>query len=122
MSGTNGIKVGLIVTSASHFPVDKAKEVMDKIASIFLLPEKNLVGRPYLISTLEDAERVIKRFKAEVIDALVIVEGAFTRDNIPALIVQELGNLPLVIWALPEPPTPMMEGGELFTNIYPRCT
>jgi len=113
MSETNGIKVGLIVTSASHFPVNKAEESMDKIANVFPLPKKNLVG-PYLIITLEDAERAIKRFKAEVIDALVIVEGAFTWDNIPALIVQELGNLPLVMWALPEPP--MMEGGELSTN------
>ena len=113
MSGTNGIKVGLIVTSASHFPVNKAEESMDKIANVFPLQKKNLVG-PYLIITLEDAERAIKRFKAEVIDALVIVEGAFTWDNIPALIVQELGNLPLVMWALPEPP--MMEGGELSTN------
>jgi len=113
MSETNEIKVGLIVTSASHFPVDKAKEGMDKIASIFPLPEKNLVG-PYLVITLEDAEKTVKRFKVEDIDALVIVEGAFTWDNIPALIVQELGNLPLMMWALPEPP--MMEGGELSTN------
>lgn len=75
MSGTNGIKVGLIVTSAFHFPVNKAEESMDKIANVSPFPKKNLVG-PYPIITLEDAERAIKRFKAEVIDALVTVEGA----------------------------------------------
>jgi len=113
MNNLPEIKVGLMVTSAPHFPIDKAKKSMNEVTITFPFSKNNIVG-PYLITSSKDAEKAAKNFKIEDIDVLVIVEGAFTWDNIPVRIVQELGNVPLIMWALPEPP--MREDGKLSTN------
>jgi len=112
MHKLNKIKVGLVATSMPHFPVEEAKKSMDKVSKVLPISKDNLVG-PYLVTTPEDSEKVTQEFKTKDIDALIILEGAFTWDNIPARIVQDLGDIPVIMWAFPEPP---MKGGKLLTN------
>lgn len=113
MDNSSEIKVGLMVTSTPHFPVEEAKKSMDEINHLFPLSKNSLVG-PYLVTNSEEAEKVAKKFKVEDVDILVMVQGAFTWDDIPVRTTQELGNIPLLMWALPE--LPMAEGGKLSTN------
>ena len=108
-NGLQEIKIGLVVTSVPHFPVEKARESMDKAVELFPVSKNNLVG-PYLVTTSEEAEEVGNKLKVNGVDALIMIEGAFTWDNILARLTQELGDLPTAIWALPEPP---MRGGKI---------
>ncbi|MBM4047856.1 MAG: hypothetical protein FJ279_22375 [Planctomycetes bacterium] len=108
----NPLKLAFITTSAAHFPVVEARKRMAEAEAMLRGLDVALLG-PELVITSQDAEATARKLRREAPDALLLLIGAFTLDNIPARITQELPGVPLILWAMPEPP---MEGGKLSTN------
>ena len=107
------LKVGLVCTSTPHFPVDKAKTSLD-------IAEKSLSGYGFCLTKHQDivktptqARSVADKLKSLNCDVLIILQGAFTWDNIVFPLAQEFADKSLIVWAVPEP---AMTGGKLQTN------
>ena len=99
------LNVGLIVTLSGRWPRELpirrhaeytawAKET---------LTDMNLVMPDHVLTTPDEVNSAISEMRRQQVDAVVMVYGAFTGDDIAASIVQKM-DVPLILWAPYEPP------------------
>lgn len=106
--------IAVLATSAPHFPLDLAAasfkrclaRLRETFPFAFAAPEGIITGDP------GDRE-ILDEIKAAGPKALILVQGAFTWDDIAAKAYEHLGKIPTLLWALPEPET---GSGVLSTN------
>ena len=102
---TEKLNVGLIVTLSGRWPrelpIRRHKEYTAWARET--LTGMNLVMPEQVLTTPEEVNRAISEMRREQVDAVVMVYGAFTGDDIAASIVQKM-NVPLILWAPYEPP------------------
>lgn len=99
------LNVGLMVTKSGRWP----QELPDKRLAAYSawmqenLSDMNLVIPDHVLTTPQEAMEAIDLFKANLVDVVVMVYGAFTADDIAAALKQRM-DVPLILWAPHEPP------------------
>lgn len=99
------LNVGFMTTLSGRWPrelpgkrlEEYGKWLEDNLKDINLIKENELVG------SVAKASEAISRFKKEEVDIVIMVYGAFTGDDIPCQIADEL-KVPIILWAPYEPP------------------
>ncbi len=99
------LNVGLIVTLSGRWPRELPVRRHAEYTAWARenLKDMNLVMPPQVLTTPEEVNEAIRMMRREQTDAVVMVYGAFTGDDIAASIVQKM-NVPLILWAPYEPP------------------
>ena len=100
------LNVGLIVTLSGRWPRELPEKRLGEYtawARENLEPEMNLTMPERVLTTPEEVHEAIRMMRANLVDVVIMVYGAFTGDDIAAAIVQKMG-VPLILWAPYEPP------------------
>ena len=100
------LNVGLIVTLSGRWPRELPEKRLGEYtawARENLEPEMNLTMPEQVLTTPEEVHEAIRMMRANLVDVVIMVYGAFTGDDIAAAIVQKMG-VPLILWAPYEPP------------------
>ena len=99
------LNVALIVTLSGRWPrelpVQRHREYTAWAEEH--LGDMNLIMPPRVLTTPDEVNEAIDLMRRNQADAVVMVYGAFTGDDIAAAIVQKMG-VPLILWAPYEPP------------------
>ena len=99
------LNVGLIVTLSGRWPrelpIRRHREYTAWAEE--KLTDMNLVMPGQVLTTQQEVDEAISMMRERRVDAVVMVYGAFTGDDIAAAIVQKMG-VPLILWAPYEPP------------------
>ena len=99
------LNVGLIVTLSGRWPRELPVRRHAEYTAWARenLKDMNLVMPPQVLTTPEEVNEAIRLMREARTDAVVMVYGAFTGDDIAASIVQKM-HVPLILWAPYEPP------------------
>ncbi len=99
------LNVGLIVTLSGRWPRELPIRRHGEYTAWARenLKDMELTLPPRVLTTPEEVDDAIRLMKESRVDAVVMVYGAFTGDDIAASIVQKMG-VPLILWAPYEPP------------------
>ena len=100
------LNVGLIVTKSGRWPQelpDRRLAEYGAWARRSLGEDMNLLIPDHVLTTPQEVYETIDRFRASLVDVVVMVYGAFTADDIAAAIKQRM-QTPLILWAPHEPP------------------
>ena len=100
------LNVGLLVTKSGRWPQalpDRRLREYGAWARETLGQEMRLVIPDHVMTTPQEVHQAIDDFRAQLVDVVVMVYGAFTADDIAAAIQQRMG-VPLILWAPHEPP------------------
>ena len=99
------LNVGLIVTLSGRWPRELPIRRHQEYTAWAkeTLRDMNLVMPSQVLTTPEEVNDAISLMRQNQVDAVVMVYGAFTGDDIAASIVQKMG-VPLILWAPYEPP------------------
>ena len=107
------LKVGFIVTGSSHFDPKYAQASREKALELLGKMEIALFTSAGIATSVDELAPVVGNLKKEDIDLLIVQAGSFSWDNLAAHIVSQLPNIPMILWAVREPP---MDGGMLKVN------
>lgn len=99
------LKIVVLATSAPHFPLESARR--SRIRCMKLLNETSYLEYEFLeskevITDTTSFGRELAQLKGKGPDILILIQGAFTWDNITTYLYEYFGKLPTIIWALPE--------------------
>lgn len=109
------LSVAILGTSAPHFPVKTAKRnYANCIDALKKRLDFNFLNTRRIITDTLSYEHELRRMKKRAPCALILVQGAFTWDNISVYLHQYFGKIPTILWALPE--GDFSKGGFLETN------
>ena len=99
------LNVGLIVTLSGRWPRELPIRRHQEYTAWAkeTLTDMNLVMPSQVLTTPEEVNEAISLMRQNQVDAVVMLYGAFTGDDIAASIVQKMG-VPLILWAPYEPP------------------
>ena len=107
------LKTGYIVTGSSHFDPSyanatrrKSIELLNTLGTDILCPES-------IACDLDGLAPIVSDLKREGVGLLIVQAGSFSWDNLIAHIATQMPDVPLVLWAVREPP---MDGGMLKVN------
>jgi len=107
------LKVGYAPLSQNNFDTKLAQEILEKsVKMLETLDNIQLVLPSGLIISESDAQQAVVKFKNEDIDLLLIQNCTFSFGGLSLTLTEDL-DVPLVIWAVPEPP---FDGGALRSN------
>jgi L-fucose isomerase-like protein len=108
------VLVAVAATSAPHFPLDAARASLERCAAALggLSGVRTVVCETVLTGPLQ-ARQALADIRSQEPGCLVLVQGAFTWDDIAVGAHDYLGSVPLVLWAIPEGPP---ASGRLETN------
>jgi hypothetical protein len=83
----NEIRIGLVGTSASHFPVETAKNNLNRIASAIPVSKESIIG-PYLVIETKDSEKVAKELQSQDI-SFIRASSRVQRNQMTVFIVSK---------------------------------
>jgi len=107
------LKVGYAPLSQNNFDTKLARNILEKSARVLeTLDNIQPILPSGLIITESDAQQAVVKFKNEDIDLLLIQNCTFSFGGLSLTLTEDL-DVPLVIWAVPEPP---FDGGVLRSN------
>ena len=107
------LKVGLVCTSAPHFPIEAARKTLKHAARSLSEYGISVITCEDVVSGSAKVLSIAEEFEGYNFDVLILLQGAFTWDDVPVSLVEKINHKQLVIWAVPEP---AMCGGKLDTN------
>ncbi len=100
------LKIGLLTCGYFEYwrmyPENLRSSVEGDLKRIGSRLEKDYGGRIVysgMVDTLDAADRAGKRFKAEAVDLLIIVEGTYIPDFITLHVIDLLGDIPLIFFS-----------------------
>lgn len=99
------LNVLVIVTSAPHFPVDIAKQSYRKCLDFLrsnLGHRYNFMEYGEVVTDTVSMESDMEKLRKQGPDILVLLQGAFTWDNITLYLNQYFAKIPVILWAIPE--------------------
>lgn len=97
------LSVAILGTSAPHFPLKTAKRnYINCVAALKKRLNFNFLNTRRIITDTLSYERQLRSVKKQAPRALILVQGAFTWDNISVYLYQYFGKIPTILWALPE--------------------
>jgi L-fucose isomerase-like protein len=105
--------VGFMVTAAEHFPYEQGNDLNRRCIEMLSKRDIELVFADRLVVDPDSAYAAANKFRSAGIDVLISMVSSFTWDNMPVRVAQELGDIPVLLWGVPEPP---MLGGRLEAN------
>ncbi|MHB8128053.1 MAG: L-fucose/L-arabinose isomerase family protein, partial [Mobilitalea sp.] len=98
------LKVGFITSLSGRWPRElpekRLKEYGDWLEEN--LPGVNIIKAESLVDSTKAVEDITCQFKKEEVDLVILVYGAFTGDDIPTCLAENLA-VPIVLWAPKEP-------------------
>lgn len=108
--------VGVIGTSAPHFPIRIAEKTFEKCLRVLkddFKNEFNFFALKKIVTDTVNFDDNLISFKKRNLDILILVQGAFTWDNISVYLYEFFGSPPTILWAVPEK---IIDGEVLGTN------
>lgn len=114
------LNIGFITTVSGRWPLELpnarhqryAQWLSEEFASVHLVKPRAITV------SIQDVDQAIDLFRREAVDLLVVLIGAFSDDRAVTRLAEYL-NLPVLLWALPEPP---FDGGRLISNALVAAT
>ena len=99
------MQVGLVVTLSGRWPRELPEQRLAEYSQWAreALRDVELVIPDHVLTTPQETDEAIAMMREHRVDAVIMVYGAFTGDDIPAAIVKKMG-VPLILWAPYEPP------------------
>jgi len=98
-------RVGLLATAGSAYFEEGARlfDLKEALSNgvekgIEVLRREIDILYPGLVTNLRDAEAAAARFREEGIDLLILCETLWTEDAIPLAVIDELSEVPLLVW------------------------
>lgn len=108
------MKAGLVVTAMpSSFDPSHAEASAREMSRELKHLDIEVIESGGLVTSWEQAREAADKFKKEGTDLLVVLCGTFALDDLSTTIVREMTDVPLIMWAIPEPP---LRGGPLPTG------
>ena len=104
------MRLGIIAIGRPTFDVPFAQSVADQAAANLERDGHEIVGSANLVMDNESARSSLHDLSSEKLDALVVFQATFADSTLIVQISET--NLPLILWAFPEPRT----GGRLRLN------
>ncbi len=93
-------RVGVVVTTWTHEDgADYARHLVDLFPTTAPLKNIDLVVSPVLLEFEKDIPDIARFFSDKNIDALILIPGNFTLDQVMPLLAQQIG-LPTVLWGM----------------------
>ncbi|MFC1590160.1 L-fucose/L-arabinose isomerase family protein [Candidatus Omnitrophota bacterium] len=93
----------VLATSAPHFPVKAAKRTYsDCVRTLKKRLDFDFIGSSRVITDTASFADELNKLKSGDPDALILIQGAFTWDNIAVGAHEYLGKIPTLLWAIPE--------------------
>lgn len=116
----NKLRVGLITTVSGRWPrelprkrhEEYGKWISENMADVDLIPAEAIAVNN------QDVQAIVKQFKKEALDLVIVLIGAFTGDFPCTHIAEEL-NVPIIMWA---PREPAFDGGRIISNALTSAT
>lgn len=110
----NNLKVGFITTVSGRWPRELPIQRNQEYGRWLRenVKDAQIVGFDYVIDTAEKIDETIRIFRAQEVDLVLMLYGAFTGDDVSTTIAEKL-KLPLILWA---PREPDVHGGRLLSN------
>ncbi len=109
------LNVGFVTTLSGRWPrelpLKRDKEYGDWIKEN--LPQINLIKANRLGDSIDAVEEISEQFKKEAVDLVIMLYGAFTGDDIPTCLAENL-EVPLILWAPHE--IPFEKNDRLYAN------
>lgn len=98
------LNVGFITTLSGRWPRELPEKRMKEYGEWLEenLPGVNVIKAKALGDSPKAVDEISKQFKAEAVDIIVMVYGAFTGDDIPTCLAENL-EVPIILWAPHEP-------------------
>ena len=108
------IKLGFITTVSGRWPLALPNERHANYCKWLkdTFPKVSIVCSNGIVVNTDEVEIVVEKFRVEDIDIVVILIGAFTSDIICTEVAEKI-NVPIILWALPEPP---FDGDRIISN------
>ncbi|MCP4167403.1 MAG: fucose isomerase [Chloroflexi bacterium] len=107
----NELRVAYVAIARSTFDVPFAAEIAATAFTQLQAAGLNIIGSSALVLDQTSAERVTEDWSDKLIDLLVILQATFADSSMVMTMAREL-DVPLLLWAVPEPHT----GGRLRLN------
>ena len=82
--------IGFMTTGSEHFPYERPKELHAQAAKLLKGLDADLIVADRLVVDSASAQAAVARFHEAKADFLVSLCGAFTWDNMPVRVAQEL--------------------------------
>lgn len=114
------LKTGFVTTMSGRWPRELPEKRFREYGDFLraTLGDEAVVAAPALVDGPDALALAIDCFRKEGVELVVMVYGAFTGDDVPCAIAQEL-RVPIVLWAPTEPP---FDGGRLLANALVAAT
>ena len=96
------VKVGFVTVASGELNLSYVKKLTGKIKDRLRTYRINIIETEDIVTNLNLGWRVIKEFKRENIDLLLIVCGTWAPDSLVSNIARHM-TVPLLMWAPPEP-------------------
>lgn len=108
------MKIGFITTVSGRWPRELPMQRNQEYGAWLRenLKDEQIVGFDYVIDTPQKIRDVIRTFRGEEVDVIIMVYGAFTGDDVSTELAEKL-HLPMLLWA---PREPDVHGGRLLSN------
>jgi len=99
------LNVGFITTYSGRWPKELPESRMHEYGKWVNenLTNANVICASEMGNSPEAVERITDSFKADDVDIVIMVYGAFTGDDVSTYIAQQL-KVPIILWAPYEPP------------------
>ena len=114
------LTIGFATTMSGRWPRELPEQRRAEYGAFVKanFPKARIVEADGVVNSPGDVAAAVQKLKTGGIDLLVMVYGAFTGDDIPTVMAQEL-RVPIVLWAPYEPP---FDGGRLLANALVAAT
>lgn len=114
------LTIGFAVTMSGRWPRELPEQRRAEYGAFIRsnYPKASIIEADGVVNTRDDVVAAARKFKTAGVDLMIMVYGAFTGDDIPTCMAQEL-RVPIVLWAPYEPP---FEGGRLLANALVAAT
>ena len=96
------VKVGFVTVASGELNLSYVKKLTGKIKDRLRTYRINIIETEDIVTNLNLGWRVIKEFKRENIDLLLIVCGTWAPDSLVSNMAKNM-TVPLLMWAPPEP-------------------
>lgn len=98
------LNVGFLTTKSGRWPDELPTQRLKEYGQWTQkeLAQCNVIIYDSIVSDRETADKAVVGFKQEMVDIVIMVYGAFTGDDIPCQLADEL-KVPIILWAPREP-------------------
>ncbi len=120
MKAEHKLSIGLVTTVSGRWPRDIPNERHARYSKWLTetFADVSVVAGDGIAVNQDDVDSAIEKFHRERVDLVIVLIGAFTGDIAATRIAERL-NVPVLLWALPEPP---FDGGRIISNALVAAT